>query len=164
MKIYGFNPLFIYLTARGSIESINTVLYLLTYLLLKGKNNNVLAGIIFGVWVHFRVYPVIFGITILIYISNKFKNWGNIWKFLFGAALGFLVLSALFYLMYGMEFLNENYLYHFTRVDNRHNLSVYFYNIYLRLAEPQNFLHSVLPILMTIYLFKEVIARYSHNL
>ena len=106
MKIYGFNPVFIYLTARGSIESINSVYYLLSYLLLKNKKTNFIAGIVYGVWVHFRVYPVIFGISIIIYISNKFRNWGNISKFLFGAGVSFLAISALFYSMYGMEFLN----------------------------------------------------------
>ena len=106
MKLYGFNPLFVYLTARGSIESINSVFLLGVYVLLKGKQRNVVAGIVYGLWVHFRVYPVIFGVTILIYISDKFKNWRNIFKFLFGAGVTFLAISAIFYHLYGYDFLN----------------------------------------------------------
>ncbi|MFN9899824.1 MAG: hypothetical protein ACK55Z_13750 [bacterium] len=46
------------------------------------------------------------------------------------SALTFLGLTGLFYLIYGDEFIQEAYLYHITRKDNRHHYSVYFYLIY----------------------------------
>ncbi|SJK86136.1 phosphatidylinositol glycan, class M [Babesia microti strain RI] len=39
-------------------------------------------------------------------------------------------LTLLFYNTYGYSFLYETYLYHFKRLDHRHNLSLYFYHIY----------------------------------
>jgi phosphatidylinositol glycan class M len=52
---------------------------------------------------------------------------------LFGGVSGgtFLGLGALFYSLYGRQFLQEAFLHHVGRKDPRHNFSVYFYHIYL---------------------------------
>lgn len=52
---------------------------------------------------------------------------------LFGVFSGFVFFAwtALFFHLYGWEFLNEALLYHLTRTDPRHNFSIYFYHIYL---------------------------------
>lgn len=39
----------------------------------------------------------------------------------------FLALAAYFYLLYGWDFIQQTYLYHFTRRDNRHSKSAFFY-------------------------------------
>jgi len=59
-------------------------------------------------------------------------------RLLFGLVSGgvFVGLTAFFYVLYGWEFLYESLLHHFVRADNRHNFSVYFYDLYLKYDMP----------------------------
>lgn len=65
----------------------------------------------------------------------RFCTWRRIE---FGLVSGstFLLLTGIYYYIYGYVFLYETYLYHFIRADNRHNFSAYFYDIYLRYDLP----------------------------
>lgn len=131
-----------------------------------------LSGFLFGLVVHWRIYPVIYSLPILRYLATKselskrryvFSHKGTkpddaprashtaaystthqtiqrAWHSLFSvdglrfglsALVMFVALGALFYAIYGWSFLYEAYLYHFSRIDPRHNFSPYFYPAYL---------------------------------
>jgi phosphatidylinositol glycan class M len=139
-----FNPLTISLSTRGSNDNlISLLVFIGIYYLL--KKQYVLAGIFYGLSVHFKIYPIIYSVALYLYIDCDIKLIleGRKWeafkkglisknKVVFGlvSAATFFGLTYFFYLKYGYEFLYETYLYHFERKDHRHNFSVYFYMIY----------------------------------
>ncbi|KAF1336065.1 Gpi mannosyltransferase 1, partial [Globisporangium splendens] len=102
-----------------------------------------------------HIYPIVYALAFLVFLNGRYNvsnakwsqscsssfcfwvhlgGWLNRDRMLFGLISGslFLALIAAFYRLYGFQFLYEAYLYHFTRTDNRHNFSVYFYDLYLR--------------------------------
>lgn len=152
LKLYSYNPLFIYLTVRGSIESITLALmYAFWYYFFTGEINGNqscfqiitnkistqqpkrwISYIIFGLWVHLRVYPIILVPLIVCYqYESNNKNFKiALRKFIqMGLLSGgvFVALGGLFYSIYGYSFIQQTYIYHFSRLDNRHSFSAYFY-------------------------------------
>ncbi len=103
-------------------------------------SRKIIAYVAYGLWVHFRVYPIIFLPLIFTqyyksYKKNAFKETAK--EILqMGIVSGgvFLILLFVFYEKYGFAFLEETYLYHAGRLDNRHSFSAYFYEIYLNSA------------------------------
>lgn len=84
---------------------------------------------------HWRIYPVIYGLPILRHLASSrgstlFSRPGI--AFAIVSAATFLGLAAVSYRLYGMQFLEESYLYHAKRIDPRHNFSPYFLPAYLR--------------------------------
>jgi phosphatidylinositol glycan class M len=130
------------MSTRGSNDNIIAMLvYVTMYYLL--KKEYIKAGFIYGLSVHFKIYPIIYSFVFYLYIDCDKKSIrngkGSIFKdfftknrliFTLVSAGTFIGFTALFYAIYGYEFLYEGYLYHFVRKDNRHNYSVYFYTIY----------------------------------
>ena len=141
-----YNPVTVGMSTRGSNDNIIALLVFASlYFLL--KRQYVSAGLVYGLSVHFKIYPIIYSIPFYLFIdcdrkailSNKkstcsiiFTNFFTKNRLIFGivSALTFFSLTGLFYYVYGYEFIYEAYLYHFIRKDNRHNYSVYFYSIY----------------------------------
>ena len=131
---------------RGSNDNIISLLiFIALYFLL--KRQYILAGLSYGLSVHFKIYPIIYsfalyffidmdrsliakGQTIKAIVSKKGFFTKDRLVFTFVSAGTFIGLTTFFYLIYGYEFLYEAYLYHFIRKDHRHNNSVYFYMIY----------------------------------
>ena len=193
-----YNPLAINVCTRGSAESLVVILpVLLTVAVLACKPDydtatarsrsitllqSIIAGVIHGAAVHSKLYPIIYTVSFMAYIS--YKEHGGSWKqvlppsrkrtkasadsshfpwtepkrlshliylwiqriLLTPSPILFLVVSlstfgALTYAAvvgYGYEALHEGILYHFSRVDHRHNYSMHWYWIYLargRIAE-----------------------------
>ena len=120
-----------------------------------------LSGVCHGVAIHSKLYPIIYTLSYMAYFATPTTNASSASNFpwtqpkrLFGLVilwfkrllrpipLLFLVTSiltfgGLTYLavhLYGETALHEFLLYHFSRVDHRHNYSMYWYWIYLARA------------------------------
>ncbi|KIJ41293.1 glycosyltransferase family 50 protein [Sphaerobolus stellatus SS14] len=139
-----FNPMVFTISTRGSSESVLGLLVIGTlFLVMKGHRR--LAAIMFGFSVHWKIYPIIYGASILAYYGARSKDkerwtWLGPFSQLFSSAgLKFALLSAsvlavltgTLYLIWGYPLLWHSYLYHLGRLDHRHNFSPYFYGTYL---------------------------------
>lgn len=144
ISIWLFSPFTATISTRGNGEAV--VVCMLMGLLYMIETDQIFwAAILYGVAVHWRIYPIVFAPSILIYLASKrsitsgtrmkfyrrFLSWKGL---LFGFVSGsvFFTLCGIMHALYGMEFLEETYLYHSSRVDPRHNFSPYFYPAYLR--------------------------------
>lgn len=146
-----YNPMAIVIATRGNGDSITGLLTLATiYALQKSRDtfnsrtalHILLAGILHGLAIHFRMFPLVFSLAYYLYLSDATTNGlhqrkslshaifqPNRWQLLLTVTtvLTLAILTSLFYWKYGYQFLYEAYLYHLTRKDIRHNFSLYFY-------------------------------------
>lgn len=150
-SLWLLNPLPMGVSSRGNAESILAALVLGTLLCMEAQRLT-WAALLYGLSVHMKIYPVTYALPIALTLrtaetraDEDKKAWklkklvGFIGSFfnrellLFASVAGgvFFLLTALFYYMYGWQFLYETYLYHLTRRDIRHNFSPYFYMLYL---------------------------------
>uniref|UniRef100_A0A0L0NSJ6 GPI mannosyltransferase 1 n=1 Tax=Candidozyma auris TaxID=498019 RepID=A0A0L0NSJ6_CANAR len=136
--IWILNPMVITISTRGSSESVLSCLIMLAI-------ENLMQGQLFmsAVWlglsIHFKIYPVIFLPAIMLHLVAKRPSlirgllnvpvigWINSANMLyFVVTLVALALTNFtMYHFYGYEFLYHSYIYHLTRLDHRHNFSLY---------------------------------------
>ncbi|KAI0306608.1 glycosyltransferase family 50 protein [Multifurca ochricompacta] len=152
VALHLLNPIVIGISTRGSSESVLSLLVLLTlFCTLQGWWD--VAAILLGLSTHWKIYPVIYGVSCVGVIGTEnrpagektrprgmfpgmiqyidvFVNAKTV-RFAVISAGTFLVLGVLMYSIWGYPFLHEAYLYHLHRLDHRHNFSPYFYQIYL---------------------------------
>uniref|UniRef100_A0A146LGX8 GPI alpha-1,4-mannosyltransferase I, catalytic subunit n=1 Tax=Lygus hesperus TaxID=30085 RepID=A0A146LGX8_LYGHE len=138
-----YNPLSVVITTRGNADSLASVLVMLTLYFME-KRNYWLTGLLQGVSIHFRLYPVIFSLPLYVAIDSSFKK--KIFKLFVPNKNRFILvlscccslfgLTGVFYWLYGYDFLHESLLFHLKRTDIRHNYSVYFYLQYLTYKAP----------------------------
>lgn len=137
------NPFVWTISARGNAESVVCVL-IISWLFFLNKfkqrsRNNIIhlafAAIFYGLAVHVKIFPILYIIPFYFWIQNLagvsilYPSKLFIWFSLISGST-FIIISSIFYTFYGFDFLNETYLYHITRLDHRHNFSLYFYYIY----------------------------------
>lgn len=123
------NPLVLAISTRGSCDTTATFLIILTVWLVK-KQREWLAAAVFGFSVHFRIYPIIFALSLYLLVSKGRFLDGKAVLFGLVSAGSFLCFTGVFYSIYGWEFLEHSLLYHAVRLDHRHNFSIFFMVIY----------------------------------
>lgn len=160
-----YNPLAINICTRGSSESFQVLLPVLLTIttVTSGQiswSRALLAGFWHGVAVHSKLYPIIYTLSYMAYFAPRIKanksngnqstmqrvtsyvmTWARrllkpeplIFFAAFSATFALLTYLAVYW--YGETALQEGLLYHFSRVDHRHNYSMHWYWIYLGKAQ-----------------------------
>ncbi|KAL2864352.1 glycosylphosphatidylinositol-alpha 1,4 mannosyltransferase I [Aspergillus lucknowensis] len=156
------NPMVANISTRGSSEGLLGVLVIaLLWAVLNRKVT--LAGILLGLGVHFKIYPLIYGVSIIWWMDDTKTSTSSatreakpktkptnpstpvvsqILNFItpcrirltLVSLLTFAALNTAMYLRYGTPFLQHTYLHHLTRIDHRHNFSPYSTLLYLSAA------------------------------
>lgn len=140
--IWLYNPVTIAISTRGSFEPILTLIVLASISSLM-EDNFLLSGLLYGLSVHLKLYPIIYALSIYIFIirrkpylrtQTKISYWIktlspgiNHFKFLLSSCASLGLSSLISYRYYGQDYLNQSILYHLRRKDLQHNFSVCFY-------------------------------------
>lgn len=139
-SLWLFNPLLISLSTRGSSECITILLIMMSLYKLIVKKSYCSSAFYLGFAIHFKIYPIIFLPSIFFSFSKINKesykslilgliNKKNT-KYITNVILTFSLFFAFFFIINEKNFVTETYLYHFNRIDHRHNFSVYHVLIY----------------------------------
>lgn len=147
LSLWLLNPIVITISTRGSSESVLTFIVMIAVNSLVNEHY-IESAIWLGLSIHFKIYPIIYLPSFLYYLARKdqpfswFKsipvlNWLNRTNlfFLTITSLSFAISGAVMYSIYGNEFLYHSYIYHLTRLDHRHNFSVYNLALYYKSAQ-----------------------------
>lgn len=148
LAIWLLNPMVITISTRGSSESVLTCFIMLA-VYYYFKEQLTLSALWLGLSIHLKIYPIIYVPAFLYSFSARgrpfalFKNvpianWvtkANLW-YLLVTLLSLGAANFVMYQIYGFEFLEHSYLYHLTRLDHRHNFSVYNIMLYYLSAKP----------------------------
>ena len=162
-SIWLLNPMVATISTRGSSEGLLGVMVVALLWAVLSKRI-LLAGVMLGLAVHFKIYPFIYGVSILWYLepqatSGPEKSSGPAEKkssaasvlqsllafltpsriILVASSLAtFMVLNIFMYAIYSTPFLTHTYLHHLTRIDHRHNFSPYNTLLHLSSAMPSS--------------------------
>ncbi|PYI05616.1 GPI mannosyltransferase 1 [Aspergillus sclerotiicarbonarius CBS 121057] len=158
-SVWLLNPMVANISTRGSSEGLLGVLVIaLLWAVLRRRV--ILAGVLLGLSVHFKIYPFIYGVSIIWWLdrehdgssstktpskpttTNTSTTLSQILNFITPSRIiltltsltTFLLLNILMYTLYDTPFLQHTYLHHVTRIDHRHNFSPYSTLLYLSAA------------------------------
>ena len=151
-SIWLLNPMVATISTRGSSEGLLGVM-VVAILWAVLTRRIMFAGILLGLSVHFKIYPFIYGISIIWYLepsaeqTSKSQNSMIIQRLrkfitptritlLLSSLATFITLNAIMYAIYSTPFLTHTYLHHLTRIDHRHNFSPYNTLLHLTSAIP----------------------------
>ncbi|CAH1764121.1 1309_t:CDS:2 [Entrophospora sp. SA101] len=130
-SLWLLNPVVANISTRGSAESLISAMVLLSLYLMVVKRFK-MASALYGLSVHFKIYPIIYSIPLLVLLDDE-DYWGIRRK---GKEKEY-DRNSLKYWTGMIKFLDETYLYHIIRKDHRHNFSIWFYYIYLTIEIPR---------------------------
>uniref|UniRef100_A0A158Q7G2 GPI alpha-1,4-mannosyltransferase I, catalytic subunit n=1 Tax=Elaeophora elaphi TaxID=1147741 RepID=A0A158Q7G2_9BILA len=143
------NPFTAIISSRGNADVLVCAVVIWTLYLLM-RDQWCLAALVYGLLpVHLKLYPVIYLPSIFLSLSSVSlsSGWIDYGKRLISNVKGFifllifssslLALMVIYYVFYGMPYVNEALLYHLHRTDTRHNFSPYFYLLYLAVSNTQ---------------------------
>ncbi|KAI7159634.1 glycosyltransferase family 50 protein [Hortaea werneckii] len=156
-SIWLLNPMVANISTRGSSEGL--VVAMVVPILLQALRGRIwICGFLLGVAVHVKIYPFIYAAAVFWWLGPKSRdsvktNQSGSSKLrgpetlrelvnkqrqslVFASALAFTLLNGAMFNAYGMPFIKHTYLYHFTRLDHRHNFSVYNTVLHLNSAYP----------------------------
>ncbi|KAI9846939.1 MAG: GPI mannosyltransferase 1 [Thelocarpon superellum] len=144
-SIWLLNPMVAAISTRGSAEGLLGVM-VVALLYAVTRRRIVLAGLLLGLAVHFKIYPFIYGPTILWWldddrlsrparpaalgqppVTSRVAHFFNAERLTVTVVslITFMGLNLVMYSLYGWPFVQHTYLHHVSRIDHRHNFSVY---------------------------------------
>ena len=131
-SLWLLNPMVITISTRGNAETILCFLVMLTILTLKNRWFG-LSSLLFGLSIHFKIYPIIYAIPITIYLFYSLKENKYVVIFNYGlmTLVTIIILNIVMFKMYWFEFLDQTYFYHVYRFDHRHNFSIWNQLLYM---------------------------------
>ncbi|KAI9682004.1 MAG: GPI mannosyltransferase 1 [Caeruleum heppii] len=154
--VWLLNPMVATISTRGSSEGLLGVMVMAIVWAATGRRP-VLAGILLGLAVHFKIYPVIYAPAILWWMDDQrlgrsppppkqsesfsvlhflaFFNPARI-AFTVASLLTFVALNQIMYSLYGWPFVQHTFLHHLIRIDHRHNFSIYNTLLHLHSSGP----------------------------
>lgn len=137
-SLWLLNPMVSVISTRGSSEGFLGAIIIFMLWATYAKRYW-LAGLSAGFAVHYKIYPIIYIPTIIWALGpldiKSFLNKKRI-QFAVGALASFSVLTGAMLAIYGNDYLQHSWLHHVTRLDHRHNFSVYSTILYYASANP----------------------------
>ena len=147
------NPLSVTVSTRGNADVIVAVVCVAALHALL-RRRSAACGLCLALAVHLKLYPAVFAPAFLACMDSEYTGrdgggWLQRWlsrerlQFAAGLSCGLCLLSGLSLALYGDQFLQQAVLHHVTRLDTRHNFSLYFYHLYLSSGLQASLLQSV---------------------
>ena len=175
VSLWLFNPIVINVSTRGNAEALVSVAVLSTLYALQSKKF-FFSGLLFGLSVHIKLYPIIYMLALLVSIRSPqkiscqpfsldhlidFVSNRRRWAFMTGFLLSMSLLTGISYYLYGYKFIHESLLYHVIRTDHRHNFSIYFYQMYLAQGTRAGLTLGILAFVPQLVLLLSLTYRYA---